>query len=259
VTRASPATANRWVSERRAKGDVPVIVRSADRGETLRGGAWSGRQPEASSTPQIVRGSRLVPYEPISTNMADLSNLLGAVYGENASSAPSAEDRDPDGPPTPVEKPAAERAPLADDLAAALSEALVAEEAAAGGVADDDGDDDSEDPHHFGPELSPERAAAVELMHASRPDSEPLGPPVGDVEPIELDDLPDVDDERWAPPQPVAAPVATPVPASVPEDSPAAPAFAPAAGYPRWDRSEDDILPAKAAGKKFFSLSLRRG
>ena len=55
-------------------------------------------------------------------NMSDLSNLLGAVYGSN----------DPDGPSTPHEPTAAERAqmpaePRIDaDLAAALNAALVA-------------------------------------------------------------------------------------------------------------------------------------
>lgn len=54
--------------------------------------------------------------------MSDLSNLLGAVYGSN----------DPDGPSTPHEPSAAERAQVPsappridDDLAAALSAALV--------------------------------------------------------------------------------------------------------------------------------------
>lgn len=54
--------------------------------------------------------------------MSDLSNLLGAVYGSN----------DPDGPSTPHEPSAAERAQtpsppprIDDDLAAALSAALV--------------------------------------------------------------------------------------------------------------------------------------
>src|SRR5204862_1145375 len=56
-------------------------------------------------------------------NMADLSNLLGAVYGEEG-----APERDPDGPPTPVEKAADERTPAvphwADDdhLDAAFAE-----------------------------------------------------------------------------------------------------------------------------------------
>jgi len=200
--------------------------------------------------------------------MADLSNLLGAVYGETSPSAPSTEDRDPDGPPTPVEKPAVQRAPLADDLAAALSEALVAEEAQAD---DDDADDDVDDgvdehehggrtEHHLGPQLSPERAAAVELMHASRPDSEPLGLPAdADDGPIDLGDLPDVEDDRWAPPTPGPAPAPVPTTATVPEVSPSNSALAEYTGYRRWDRSDDDILPAKAAGKKFFSLSLRRG
>ena len=57
-------------------------------------------------------------------------------------------------------------------------------------------------------------------------------------------------------PKPVAAPVAmAPQPAEAIAEPPVA------LGSRRWDRSDDDILPSKggSGGKKFFSLSLRRG
>jgi hypothetical protein len=223
--------------------------------------------------------------------MADLSNLLGAVYGETSPSTSSDEDhmpeRDPDGPPTPVEKAADDRGPaipLADDLAAALSEALVAQE---DDDFDIDTDDGAEDPR---PQMSPERAAAVELMHASRPDSEPFGPfagapagpppveerddvevevevdqtwpepalaPLPKIEPIAIDDLPYATDEPKPAPKRPSMPA--PALAAMPVDADAQPVAPPSPG--RWERSNDDILPTKggSSGKKFFSLSLRRG
>ena len=260
MTRVSPETANRWVSERRAKGDSPVTVLSAERGDTRLGGAWSGLQPEASAISRSY-GLKDTPLRADFHDMADLSNLLGAVYGESSPPKSPSRERDPDGPPTPVEKAADERAeaepgPLADDLAAALSEALVAQEAE--DAQSDDMDADYEDAYFDAddagdedptPQLSPERAAAVELMHASRPDSESLGPvepkPLAPIEPIAIEDLPYTTDQ----PKPAAEPT--------PQLAPAPLASAPTT---RWDRSDDDILPAKSGGgKKFFSLSLRRG
>jgi hypothetical protein len=211
--------------------------------------------------------------------MADLSNLLGAVYGEG--DAPS---RDADAAPVPVEPAAAERgpavpdgaddehldaafaewkpgpsdleheavagtpgpaAPLADDLAAALSEALVAHE--------DDHDED-EDDGDVQSHLSPQRAAAAELTAASRFGAEPE--PVAAPAPVEepeaetsgaslLASLPYATDERKRAPKVETADEA-PVPAPVP------------VGPRSWERSDDDILPSKG-GRGFFSLSLRRG
>ncbi|MBV9410368.1 MAG: hypothetical protein JO148_02125, partial [Acidimicrobiia bacterium] len=76
-------------------------------------------------------------------------------------------------------------------------------------------------------------------------------------------------------PEPVVeTPKPEPAPAaSIPEPMPTVPTLAPVAatsdggeaptallpGTHRWDRSDDDILPDKPAGKKFFSFSLRRG
>jgi hypothetical protein len=201
--------------------------------------------------------------------MADLSNLLGAVYGEGA--PPS---RDADGPPVPVEPAASERVPavpdwaddehldaafaqwkpdpsadaldhelvagtpgppgpLADDLAAALSEALVAHQ-------------DDED-HDVGRLLTPQRAAAAELTAASRFGTEPeIAPAPAPV----------------AEPGPVAEPNA--LLASLPyasDNSEPVPAAAPSVpvGPRQWERSDDDILPTKGGRRGFFSLSLRRG
>ena len=234
--------------------------------------------------------------------MADLSNLLGAVYGEGSPS----DKRDPDGPPVPAEPAAGERGPavpdwaddehldaafeqwkpgppddapvaerealdgpepgptrpLDDDLAAALSAALVEHH-------DDGNDTELEHDEHPRPHddqshlssFTPQRAAAVELAAASRVDPEP--------EPAKP--------EPSAPSSPFSAAAApTPVLAKPePEPSPAELQVA-----RTWDRSDDDILPTKSkgrpakapkseksdtadkgskSGKGFFSLSLRRG
>src|SRR5205085_5802 len=85
--------------------------------------------------------------------MAELSNLLGAVYGDGATT-----QRDPDGPPIPVEPPAAERGPAVPDWA----------------------DDDD----RYEPPLEPRRAAVAELSAAAGP--LPLAPPPpADVQPAE--------------------------------------------------------------------------
>ena len=210
--------------------------------------------------------------------MAELSNLLGAVYGDTVENG-----RDPDGPPTPVEPAAADRGPavpdwaddahldaafaawtpgpaahahaveraivtdepvvaqpLADDLAAALSEALVASDAhedqhalAAderhGAVADDDAEDDDE------PEAPDADALPFERRRAA----------VAEL-------------SATAGPLPLAPPPPTDVAEEAHEDEPVA-AVASASPSPAlqrtWARSDDDILPAKRRG----FLSLRRG
>ncbi|MBV8304299.1 MAG: hypothetical protein JOZ04_08825 [Acidimicrobiia bacterium] len=257
-------------------------------------------------------------------DMPDLSNLLGAVYGDTPSSAPrdpedeahvereaAAEERGPAVPdwanderldaafaqwkPGPsAEATQAEHAfarqngddpppPLADDLAAALSEALVA----SSGVADDaddagltppnvdptawahesaddeDGSETHEDVDHengpaahddldhlrHSPTITPQRAAAAELTAASRVDPEPVvTPPAPQPEAVVA---------------PVASAPAHAEQAAVTQQLPVAvdTTMTPKTGLPgarRWDRSDDDILPAKQS-KKFFSLSLRRG
>ena len=104
----------------------------------------------------------------------------------------------------------------------------------------------AEDPQ---PSVTSQRAAAAELTAASRVDPQPMV-------------------EAPAAPEPEPMPVAsTPVPAPSIPTPVAVPAMgdggeAPTtmmAGTRRWDRSDDDILPDKPAGKKFFSFSLRRG
>ncbi|MBV8559699.1 MAG: hypothetical protein JO050_02930 [Acidimicrobiia bacterium] len=258
--------------------------------------------------------------------MPDLSNLLGAVYGDTPSPAP----RDPEDEAHVEREAAAEERgaavpdwanderldaafaqwkpgpsadasqtehafaghngddpppPLADDLAAALSEALVA----SSGVADDtdDGDDagvadgtvddgltprnvdpddeapapnleavheraaahDDVDHLRRSPAITSQRAAAAELTAASRVDPEPVvTPPAPQPEAVVA---------------PVASAPAHAEQAAVTQGLPVAvdTTMTPKTGLPgarRWDRSDDDILPAKQS-KKFFSLSLRRG
>jgi hypothetical protein len=221
--------------------------------------------------------------------MADLSNLLGAVYGEGPSSS-----RDEDGPPVPVEPSAADRSPavpdwaddehlddafaqwkpgpeagtvehelvagepvsvlpLADDLAAALSEALVAHEDDEHEDQDDHDDRDDRLGHH----LTPERAAAAELSAATRFSTEPEPEPVAEADSAATRDgnallasLPYATDERKQAKQVKQPEQAEPAPL-VEEPAPAGPRV--------WDRSYDDILPSKGGRRGFFSLSLRRG
>jgi hypothetical protein len=222
--------------------------------------------------------------------MADLSNLLGAVYGEGPS--PSRDERDADGPPVPVEPSAADRAPatpdwaddehldaafaqwkpgpasgtvehelvagepgpaapLADDLAAALSAALVAHEE----------HDDAEDHDDFlAQHVTPERAAAAELTAATRFGTEPLPAPepaLAHESASLLASLPYASDEP-KPTKPAKAPKAVKV--EEPEKAAALAVEEPVPAGPRvWERSDDDILPGKGGGRGFFSLSLRRG
>ncbi|MBV8235684.1 MAG: hypothetical protein JO075_08280 [Acidimicrobiia bacterium] len=252
--------------------------------------------------------------------MPDLSNLLGAVYGDTPSPAPrdpedeahvereaAAEERGaavPDWanderldaafaqwkPGPSADASQAEHAfagqngddpppPLADDLAAALSEALVASSGVAderdehddGGpaawahepAADEDGSETHEDEDHengpaahddvdhlrHSPAITSQRAAAAELTAASRVDPEPVvTPPAPQPEAVVA---------------PVASAPAHAEQAAVTQGLPVAvdTTMTPKTGLPgarRWDRSDDDILPAKQS-KKFFSLSLRRG
>ncbi|MCU1450143.1 MAG: hypothetical protein JWP02_2313 [Acidimicrobiales bacterium] len=243
-------------------------------------------------------GARLkkCPFRADFKDMADLSNLLGAVYGEGPS--PSRDERDEDGPPVPVEPSAAERAPdvpawaddehldaafaqwkpgpapgtvehevvagepgpaapLADDLAAALSEALVAHE----NEPDDDEDDEFGVQH-----VTPERAAAAELTAATRfsTDPEPLPAPVAEAEPVPAyDNSALLASMPYASDEPKQAKHAKQAKAKETEHMPAMPApqvegLVPAAARV-WERSDDDILPSKGGGRGFFSLSLRRG
>ncbi|MBV8980041.1 MAG: hypothetical protein JO086_04000, partial [Acidimicrobiia bacterium] len=204
--------------------------------------------------------------------MPDLSNLLGAVYGDGPSSAerdpqdeahvehePAAEDRGPKVPdwadddhldaafaewkPGPAaDASPAEHAfvrdtddpapPLADDLAAALSEALVAASGTADATIDEPqnlsdlhdtvGEREEAEPEDA-PEINtwaPKRAAAAELTAASRLGSEPVvAEPESNGEPVGV----------------------APAPVAVPEASTEAIAVTPAAttlpGTRRWDRS----------------------
>ncbi|MBV8297055.1 MAG: hypothetical protein JO085_09475 [Acidimicrobiia bacterium] len=233
-------------------------------------------------------------------DMPDLSNLLGAVYGDTPSAAPrdpedaahverepAAEERGPAVPdwandeqldaafaqwkPGPsADASQAEHAfagqngddpppPLADDLAAALSEALVA----SSGVADEDGSETDEDEDHENgpaahddvddlrhlPTITPQRAAAAELTAASRVDPGPvITPPAPQPEAV-------VAPVASAPAHAEQAAVTQKLPVAVETTmTPNTGLF----GARRWDRSDDDILPAKQS-KRFFSLSLRRG
>jgi hypothetical protein len=225
--------------------------------------------------------------------MPDLSNLLGAVYGEGTSKP----KRDPDGAPVEHEDAADERTPevpdwaddehldaafaqwkpgpsadapaaehevvegdsdapppLPDDLAAALSEALVESERSESDDADDADDtgaahgadravekDTDDDPFD---RLTPQRAAAAELAAASRLDDAPAPVPVED-------------------PEPVTSPFAPPVsPDEAGVEAAAEAADEPTVTMPvtgrRWDRADDDILP-ETRSRGFFSFSLRRG
>ena len=307
--------------------------------------------------------------------MPDLSNLLGAVYGDGESSSdrdpqdeahverePAASERGPKVPdwadddhldaafaewkPGPAaDASPAEHAfvqdtddappPLADDLAAALSEALVA---ASSGTADDNADtadpvgsrkthfdfstavEEDDDPQNLSDlhetvekreeaehdanigEVVTEPVAIepdqFESDEEPEPEEEPIAvdhtpepvaaAPAPEVEDDEEEDQPEVNTwgsvnsqraaaaeltaaNRVEPARAVAEPAPAPQPvAAAPAplaalDAPAEPiaasepdTTAPLPGTRRWDRSDDDILPEKAA-KKFFSLSLRRG
>jgi hypothetical protein len=180
--------------------------------------------------------------------MPDLSDLLGDVYGKQGEDAPSASSTAPSPPewsddehldkafsewtPGPdADAPEAERnmfaspAPrLADDLAAALSEAVLAESA-------------PEEEAAFAP--APEDEAAVaELSVVERPvAAEPAGldqtapmaapAPAPRVEPSAPAVLADL--------EPVTEPVAVVAPAPVHK--------------PGWQRSDDDILPTGRAAR----------
>ena len=197
--------------------------------------------PPSHRTCEAV-GSSGRPRQPTIEVLADLSHLLGAVYGDG--------QHDPDGPPVPVEPPATQRSPdppdwaddahldaafadwtpgppdeappaeravvaevippatgkpLADDIAAALSEALV-----------------------------PKRAAAAELTATT----------------ANGDHIPVKDEEPEPAPQPAPVEKAVLLPA------PAAPAVHVAR---QWERSDDDILPTRRAKGLRISLPLRRG
>lgn len=105
------------------------------------------------------------------------------------------------------------------------------------------------------PSFTTQREAAAELTAASRIESEPVVTPHADETEPEFAPLP-------AAPVPVT-PQPTPMPSAfagdpaVANDGATAPTTLPA-DTRRWERSDDDILPEKAA-KKGFSFSLRRG
>jgi hypothetical protein len=176
--------------------------------------------------------------------MADLSHLLGAVYGDD--------QHDPDGPSVPVEPPAAERPPeppeWADDahLDAAFAgwtpgppdEAPAAERAVLSGAG-------SEPPPPLADDLAaalsealvPKREAAAELTATTADTAHPDPVPVKEQEP-----------EAVPQPAPVEKAVLLPTPVE------------PAVHVARqWDRSDDDILPERKAKGLRLSLSLRRG
>jgi len=178
--------------------------------------------------------------------MADLSHLLGAVYGD--------EHRDPDGPSVPVEPPAAERSPdppeWADDahLDAAFADwtpgppdgAPAAERAV---VADADpgttGKPLADDiATALSDALAPKRAAAAELTATASGGT-------GDWAPAQEQE-----------PAPPPAPEPVPVEKAVLLPAPAAPALH---VVRQWNRSDDDILPTRRGKGLRFSLPLRRG
>jgi hypothetical protein len=205
--------------------------------------------------------------------MADLSNLLGDVYGDpdDAPTADGAVSPSPAPEPpawadesrldeafadwtphplepavaaTPTAAPGPTTAPLDDDLAAALSAAL------------------ADAPRPPKPEI--ERFAHVDA-------DAPLDPPVVDaatLEPVPAVDLDAVED-AFVPPTPVVEPAPAPVPAkrrslslgrrSKPVDAapavtfepdPAAAVVAPATPGRAWQRADDDILPAGAGSRR---------
>jgi hypothetical protein len=187
--------------------------------------------------------------------MADLSNLLGAVYGEGSTGP-----RDPDGPAVPIEPAASERVPAVPDWAddEALDAAFAQWKPAASDDHDGDHDEDGDegDLHSVVLRLN-QRAAAAELTEASRFGDEPVDAvavpaPTADRQP-----------EPVALPQPVALhqPESNSRVASLPyvSDDPTAPPGPVFTGARQWERSDDDILPTKGGRRGFFSLSLRRG
>lgn len=192
--------------------------------------------------------------------MADLSNLLGDVYGEpepDTSATPKppawADDQRLDAAfanwtPAPLEPAVAKvpsSAPLDDDLAAALSAALA----------------DAPRPSPVAPPVA--RFAHVDAV-------EPVEPAVVDaatLEPIAdpVDAL--LDAVIIEPPTPVAEPkrrglslsrrsrphAVAPVPAPIADGDPIAPPVAAAT----WHRTDDDILPARSGGGRGSGLRLR--
>jgi hypothetical protein len=205
--------------------------------------------------------------------MPDLSKMLGDVYDAPTTTAADVAYRpaSPAGRPAPdwadderldkafagwtpgpsADAPAAERklfagsadapAPLADDLAAALSEAVLAEQVETDETPAFDHDDD----HETG--LTPVNVAPTMTATA-------FGGLTSDAPP------------RPAVPVPVPAEedeVEVEEPTMIVEDEAVElapePIFRSSGG---WQRADDDILPGSGGGgggKKFFSLSLRRG
>jgi hypothetical protein len=179
--------------------------------------------------------------------MADLSNLLGAVYGEGATPP-----RDPDGPAVPVEPAASERGPAAPDWAddKHLDDAFA--QWKPGPVQDEGGDEEDEADVHSAALRLNQRAAAAELSAASRFGAEPeAAPPV----PVPTADR---QPESVAEPQPEPSSLLASLPYAS-DDSEGAPDVPAFTGARNWERSDDDILPTKGERRGFLSLSLRRG
>jgi hypothetical protein len=186
--------------------------------------------------------------------MADLSNLLGAVYGEGATPP-----RDPDGPAVPVEPAASERGPAVPDWAddEHLDDAFA--QWKPGPVQDEGGDDEDEedeaDLHSAALRLN-QRAAAAELSAASRFGAEPeAGPEAAPPVPVPTAD-PQSESVAEPQPEPSSLLASLPYASDDSEGVPDVPAFT---GARNWERSDDDILPTKGGRRGFLSLSLRRG
>jgi len=188
--------------------------------------------------------------------MADLSHLLGAVYGDG--------QPDPDGPPVPVEPPAADRVPAtpeppdwADDAhldaafagwtpgppdeAPAAERALVADvrPPQSGNALDDD------IAAALSEALVPKREAAAELAAAAAGTDTTQDT---DADHIPVDAQEPEPTPQPAPTESVEKAVLLPVPE------------APALHVARvWQRSDDDILPHRKGKGLRISLPLRRG
>src|SRR4051794_9818884 len=105
VRRVSPATEQAWATASRANGDASGRPPAA-----ARTGLRSGRQPASWATNGSVRPLKSWAGPVDICRMADLSDLLGDVYGPLAPA-------DPDGPSVPHEPPASQRTPAVPEWA----------------------------------------------------------------------------------------------------------------------------------------------
>ncbi|MBV8986885.1 MAG: hypothetical protein JO248_20815 [Acidimicrobiia bacterium] len=181
--------------------------------------------PEPLAQPQNLSKSAFAPLEHTETEQP---HELGEVVAEPVAIEPDQFESD--------EEPEPEEEPIAVDHTPEPVAAAPAPEV------EEDEDEDQPEVNTWG-SVNSQRAAAAELTAANR-----VEPARAVAEPAPA-------------PQPVAAAAAPlaaldaptePIAASEPDTT------TPLPGTRRWDRSDDDILPEKAA-KKFFSLSLRRG